>query len=175
MIEQIKQWFLYREFKVIDKSQKSAVSKVNSGNKISILFNGTSEDDRKIIHKFKKVLNPSGQKNIKSLAFIDNTLPLDNVDYDAYNNINLKWYGLPFGPKIDEFIHQHSDIFVVLCERMLPHYEYIIAHANADFIIGPNIDKSEKYFNLIIDTLGKPGLQTLIDKIILNTDKISVK
>lgn len=175
MIEQIKQWFLYREFKVIKKPQTASMPKVNSGHQISILFNGTTEDDRKIIHKLKKILNSSGQKQIKSFAFIDNTLPLDNVDYDAYNHLNIKWYGLPFGPKIDEFIQQHSDIFLVLCERMLPHYEYIIAHANADFIIGPNIDKSEKYFSLIIDTLGKPGLSALIDKIILNTDKISIK
>lgn len=175
MIDSIKRWFFNKDLNSGLSTQKEVKEAVNAANAIGIVFDGTSEDDRKIVHKFKKRLNPNGDKQVNSIAFIQNNLPLDNVDYNAYNQKDLKWYGVPFGDKVEEFINSNFDILIVLCEKMRPHFEFIIAHSKANFIIGPNIDKSKQYFTFIIDSSDSIGLQTLIDRIILSIDNIAIK
>ncbi len=175
MFEEIKEWFFYKKFSPPQKNKSSNLSNINQERSICILFDGTDELDRKSLHKFKKLLNTSGGKNIKSLAFIDNALPLDNVDYAAYNHKNIKWFGAPFGEKVDEFVNYNFDLLIVLCKKMLPHFEYIIAHSTAIFVVGPNLNKSEKYFNLIIDHNGEENLDQLSQLILKGIDKISIK
>lgn len=175
MIDKIKRWFFEKDLNAQHKHKGSIKNGVNAGASIGILFDGTSEADRKSVHKLKKRLNPSGAKQIKSLAFIQNKLPLDNVDYNAYNQKDLKWYGVPFGEKVEEFLQSNFDILIVLCEKMRPHFEFIIAQSKANFIIGPHIDRSEQYFTFIVDNSDSVGIQTLIDKIIISIDKIAVK
>ena len=174
MIEKIKNWLFYKEFDS-GKHVQHTYQHINPASSICILFDGTNEDDRKKVHQLKKSLNTVGNKIIKSLAFIDNSLPLDNIDYAAYNRKNVKWYGIPFGEKVEEFIHFNFDILIVLCKKMLPHYEYIIAHSEARFIVGAAINKAEKYFNLIVDTDEQKEIDELIRSIIKAVDKIAVK
>jgi len=175
MIERIKRWFFDKDLAALHVVKRDVKSGINVAASIGILFDGTLEADRKTIHKFKKLLNPNRAKQIKSLAFIQNNLPLDNVDYNAYNQKDIKWYGVPFGEKVEEFIQNNFDILIVLCEKMRPHFEFIIAQSKATFIIGPNIDKSEQYFTFIVDNSNSVGIQTLIDKIIVSIDKIAIK
>ncbi len=175
MIESIKRWFFNKDLNLGLIAKKQIKDSINEAYTIGIIFDGTSEDDRKTVHKFKKQLNPKGNKEVKSLAFIQNKLPLDNIDYNAYNQKNVKWYGLPFGDKVEGFINSNFDILIVLCERMLPHFEFIIAHSKSNFIIGPNIEKSEQYFTFIIDIKDSIGLQTFIDRVIVSIDKIAIK
>ncbi len=175
MIERIKRWFFEKDLNAQIIAKKNIKNEVNTAAVIGIIFDGTSEDDRKIVHKFKKQLNPSGNKQVKSLAFIQNKLPLDNVDYNAYNQKEVKWYGVPFGEKVEEFIQTNFDILIVLCEKMRPHFEFIIAKSQTTFVIGPNIERSEKYFTFIVDSKESKGLQNLIEKIIVGIEKIAVK
>ena len=177
MIAKIKEWFFYRDFTVKDNMPESIRANINKEQNICILYDGTTETDRKSLHRFKKLLNGNGtgNRNIKSLAFIDNALPLDNVDYAAYNHKNIKWHGVPFGEKVEEFINLPSDILIVLCKNMLPHFEYIVAHSSTDFIVGPFLKKSEKYFNLIVETENMDSLEKLSQSIIKGIDKIAVK
>ena len=175
MLDKIKQWFFYNDFKRVLKDKKPSVPVVNSINSICILFDGSSEDDRKAIHRIKKKLNANEKKTIKSLAFINNNLPLDNVDYAAYNLKSIKWYGIPFGEKVDEFINLNFDVLIVLCQKMLPHFEYIIAHSKSAFIIGPNINKAETYFNFILETDNYSDIQNIMDKLVSNLHKVAIK
>jgi hypothetical protein len=173
MIDAIKNWFFYRDFKPNQKVP--AKEKVNNGNSICILFDGTDEEERKIIYQFKKTLNPTGQKQVKSLAFINNALPLDNVDYAAYNLKNLSWYGKPFGAKLEEFIHLKYDLLIVLCKVMLPHFEYIMAYSEAGFKVGPDLTKCEKYLDLMVGFNEGDSTKVLIQKIVAAIDKIAIK
>ena len=175
MIERIKRWFFEKDLNAQLISKKNIRNGVNAAAVIGILFDGTSEEDRKIVHKFKKQLNPNGNKKVKSLAFIQNKLPLDNIDYDAYNQKDVKWFGVPFGEKVEEFIQTNFDILIVLCEKMRPHFEFIIAKSQETFVIGPNIERSEQYFTFIVDNKESVGLQNLINKIIVGIDKIAIK
>ena len=174
MIDRIKNWLFYREFDTPKHVKHTSVS-INPVSSICILFDGTNEDDRKKVHHLKKTLNLSGKRTIKSLAFIDNNLPLDNIDYSAYNQKNVKWYGIPFGEKVEEFIHLNFDILIVLCKRMLPHYEYIIAHSEAKFIMGAALNKAEKYFNLMVDMGESPDIDDMIRSILKSAEKIAIK
>jgi len=175
MLESIKNWFFYREYRAVSSRRKRNVSGVNPEKTFFILFDGTSEEDRKTVHRFKKMINKDGSREVKSLAFVDNNLPLDNVDYAAYNRKNLKWYGVPFGPKIEEYLGMDFDVLIVLCGSMQPHFEYIIGLTAASFIIGPAIDKAEAYFDLIVDTGGETGLDAMIKKMIAAVDLVCVK
>jgi hypothetical protein len=174
MIDRIKNWLFYREFDTPKHVKHTSVS-INPVSSICILFDGTNEDDRKKVHQLKKTLNLSGKRNIKSLAFIDNSLPLDNIDYAAYNQKNVKWYGIPFGEKVEEFIHFNFDILIVLCKKMLPHYEYIIAHSEAKFIMGTALIKAEKYFNLMVDTGESQDIDDMISSVMKGAEKIAIK
>lgn len=175
MFEKIKEWFFYREFTTKRRKDTSNQISVNFERSICILFDGTDENDRKSVYKFKKLLNNTENKIIKSLAFIDNSLPLDNVDYAAYNHKNIKWTGVPFGEKVDEFVNYNFDLLIVLCKKMLPHFEYIISHSAALFVVGPDLNKSEKYFNLIIENNNDENINQLCQSIIKGIDKISIK
>ncbi|MBK8888670.1 MAG: hypothetical protein IPN46_19980 [Saprospiraceae bacterium] len=35
---------------------------------------------------------------------------------------------------------------------MLPHFEYIVAHAPVQILIDPSIEHAEKYFNITVDS-----------------------
>ncbi|MFZ1749373.1 MAG: hypothetical protein WAU01_04255 [Saprospiraceae bacterium] len=174
MIEQIKRWFFYKEFNKKDGSPDTPGG-VNLQQSIGILFDGTDEENRKIVYKFKDNLNPKGIKEIKSLTFLNNALPLDNVDYAAYNHKTIKWYGTPYGDKIDEFINTKFDILIVLCQHMLPHFEYIIAHSHAQFTVGPLMDHAEKYFDLTVDTQQSNDIQNIIHKIVSAVQLVAIK
>lgn len=175
MIQKIKDWFFYKEFKFYTPTKSHKTNTVNNGNSICILFDGSQEEDRKIVHQFKKNINPSQNKQVKSLAFINNKLPLDNVDYAAYNLKDVKWFGIPFGEKVEEFISYEYDLLIVLCNHMEPHYEYIIANNKSAFKIGPNLDKAQKYLDLIIEINENDDVSAIIKKIIKNIDIISIK
>ena len=172
MLKQIKKYLFYKAFHPSDVKRKFGINKIDS---VCILFDGTEESERKIIHKFKKQINPQGNKTVKSLAFINNRLPLDNIDYDAYNLKDVNWYGIPKSDKIDTFIQYDFDLFIVMCKKMLPHFEYIIAHSNSRFIIGPSITRSTQYFHMTVDTQDNGDTSDLIQKFIKAIETISIK
>jgi hypothetical protein len=175
MLDKIKNIWFYKAFNVKAKTtlQKPIIS--NKGSQILILFNGTHEEDRKTVHRLKKKLISSGASSVKSLAFIDNALPLDNVDYAAYNKKNITWYGKPVGDKVEAFMNAPADMLIVLCAEMLPHYEYIIAHAQAPFIMGPDIAKSTLYFNLTVQYPASNNLEDMVKAIIQAVDVVAIK
>lgn len=175
MFEKIKQWFFYRDFKKNARSQAQEQRGINPLQSICILFDGTSEDERKIVHKFKKSISGDNGREIRSLAFIDNALPLDNIDYNAYNLKNITWTGKPFGEKIEEFINYKFDLMIILTKKMLPHFEYIVAHAQSKFLIGPSIDHAEKYFNITVDSAENETTDDQLKKIIKAINKIAIK
>lgn len=172
MLKLIKKYLFYKAFHTSDVIRKSGINKIDS---VCILFDGTEESERKIIHKFKKQINPQGVKTVKSLAFINNRLPLDNIDYDAYNLKEVNWYGIPKSVKINEFIDSDVDLLIVMCKKMLPHYEYIIAHSKARFIIGPSITRSTQYFHMTVECHENHDTSDLIQKIIKAIETISIK
>lgn len=175
MFDKIKNIWFYKAFNVKAKTRLQKPVLSNKGSQMLILFNGTQEEDRKIVHRLKKKLTASGVSTVKSLAFIDNALPLDNVDYAAYNKKNITWYGMPKGDKVEAFINAPADIMIVLCSEMLPHYEYIIAHAQAPFIMGPDISKSTEYFNLTVQYPASDNLEDMVQAIIQAVDVIAFK
>lgn len=175
MFERIRKWFFYREFNATLHARKRSTGGTNPEKKIAILFDGTSEDDRKTVHRFKKMINKDGSREVKSLAYVDNNLPLDNVDYAAYNRKNLKWYGAPFGNRVEEFISRDEDVLIVLCKEMTLHYEYLIGFSRAAFIIGPAMEKAEKYFDLIIDAGQGIDLDALIRQMVSAVDQVCIK
>lgn len=175
MINKIKDWFFYREMNQTAKKRTSRATGINLAQRINILFDGTDEEDRKTVHKFKKQLNPNQKKTVKSLAFVNNDLPLDNVDYAAYNKKNLKWYGVPFGNKVVEFTACECDLMIVLSKNMLKHFEYIIAHSEAAFIVGPAIEHAEDYFDLIIDFGETGNLEMMIKELVSGIDTVATK
>ena len=175
MFENLKSWMLHKEFAKDARPYGRHSSGTNALQSVCILFDGTDEDERKIVHKFKKKLSPDSKRTVKSLAFINNSLPLDNIDYAAYYLKQIKWFGLPFGEKVEEFLQYNYDILIVLCKKMLPHYEFIIAHSKAQFAIGPSIEKASKYFDITVQMEGNDTTDQLILKIIEAIDKISIK
>lgn len=175
MLDRIKKTLFYRAFRTQTNNNPHKPLLSIKGGSVIILFNGTREEDRKTVHRFKKKLTTSGAASVKSLAYIDNKLPLDNVDYAAYNKKNINWYGVPSGEKVESFIQSPADILVVLCPVMLPHYEYIIAHAQAQFIIGPDIVNSTTYFNLTVQYPASDNLEDMVHAITKAVDVIAEK
>jgi hypothetical protein len=175
MLKKLKSTLFYRAFREkITKSPQIPVISIKGGS-VSVLFNGTREDDRKTVHRLKKKLIAAGASSFKSLAYIDNKLPLENVDYAAYNKRNVNWYGVPSGEEVDAFIQLPANILIVLCPEMLPHFEYIIAHAQARFIIGPDISRSTTYFNLTVQYPRTENLQDMINALIKAVDVVAEK
>lgn len=175
MFENLKSWLLHKKFAKDARPNRGHSTGTNALQTICILYDGTEEAERKIVHTFKKKLSPDVQRTVRSLAFINNSLPLDNIDYAAYNQKCVKWFGLPFGEKVEEFLQYNFDILIVLCKKLLPHYEYIIAHSKAQFVIGPSIDKASKYFDITVQMEVDDTTDHLISKIIESIDKISIK
>jgi hypothetical protein len=100
---------------------------------------------------------------------------LDNIDYDAYNLKDVNWYGIPKSDKIDTFIDYDCDLFIVMCKKMLPHFEYIIAHSKSRFIIGPSLTRSTQYFHMTVDSQDNIDTNDLIQKFIKAIETISIK
>lgn len=172
MWQSIQRWMFDSELKKRGLPVKStARHSVNQALRIGILFDGTDENDRKIIHKFKKQLTASG-KEVRSLAFINNKLPLDNVDYNAYNLRDVNWYGIPTGDKVTQFIEKEFDVLIPVIHRMTLHFEYIIAAAKARLIIGPAVSHAERYFNLISEQNNDDNLENIIQELLSNVSKV---
>jgi hypothetical protein len=173
MIGRIRRWFLMQKIKeVAVPAKKSVRQTLNPALKIAILFDGTSEEDRKTIHKFKKQLSTGGRQ-IVSLAFINNKLPLDNVDYQAYNLRDVNWFGMPSGEKTNAFIQSEFDVILAFIRNMQPHFEYIFATSHSRMIIGPAVKGAEHYFHHITDTRTDTGLEVIISDIIKCVSKVT--
>jgi len=173
MLNHIKRWFFNKNLPKPIRKQKSFG--LNPQKSVAILFNGTSEEDRKAVHAFKKRIKNSGAITVKSLAFINNKLPLDNIDYAAYNLKNVNWYGLPSGEKVEEFMSGPWDIVIFLGDTLENHYEYILKNINASFIIGNAIKDAETFFDLTVDTQNSKDMAKKINTIIKSIDIISIK
>lgn len=174
MLTGIKNWFFYNAFKRTERPKGHDTRGINPLDSICILFDGTVESDVNSVKKFKKLLGGGG-RSIQSFAFINTKDPLDNIDFSAYNIKNINWYGLPSGEKISEFIQCKGDILIVLCKSMLPHFEYIIAHSECKFVIGPSIRQAEKYFDIIVELSDKDQTEQLINNVLTAIDKIAIK
>lgn len=173
MIGRIRRWFLMQKIKeVVVPVKKSVRQTINPALKIAVLFDGTSEEDRKTIHKFKKQLS-TGDRQVVSLAFVNNKLPLDNVDYQAYNLRDVNWFGMPASEKINAFIQSEFDVLLALIRNMEPHFEYIFATSHARLIIGPSVKGAEQYFHHITDTRTDAGLEQIIRDIMNCVGKIT--
>ncbi len=175
MLHRIRKWFFYRAFNLQDKKKVRRHGQVNPMKSVCILFDGTDEAQRKQVHQFKKAINRDGQTEVKSLAFINNRLHLENVDYAAYNLKDINWYGVPSGEKVQTFIQYNYDLMIVLCKKMLPQYEYIIAHSEAQFKVGAAIKRAEHYFDLIVDMPESKDTGALINNIMKAVSLVSVK
>lgn len=175
MLKSLRKWMFYRSFNLADQAKKPANIQVNPMRSVCILFDGSEEEQRKRVHQFKKMMSQEGRSEVKSLAFVNNRLPLDNVDYAAYNLKDINWYGIPSGERVQTFIKYDFDLMIVLCKKMLPHYEYIIAHSGAHFKVGPDITRAEKYFDLIVDLPKSMDTGLLINNIIQAVNLVAVK
>jgi hypothetical protein len=140
---------------------------------VAILFDGTHEEDRKTVHAFKKHIKVSGSPRVKSLAFINNKLPLDNVDYAAYNLKDTLWFGQPTGENVEEFIRGHWDIVIFLGREITPHFEYILKMVNASFIVGISENEPVALFDLTVEVKKEDSLEKRIQTIIRSIDIIS--
>lgn len=175
MFRRLKKWMFYKSFAVNSGDKKKPRIEINEINSICILFEGTDESERKLVHQFKKKLIGKSNKKVDSLAFIKNKLPVDNMDYAAFNLKNINWYGVPSGGKVNQFVNTPCDLLIVLCTKMLPHYEYIIAHSKAKFKIGPALTRAEKYLDLIVDAPLDRGTQVMVSDIIKAVETVAVK
>ncbi|HRO07447.1 MAG TPA: hypothetical protein PK611_02620 [Saprospiraceae bacterium] len=175
MIKGIKKWLFYRSFTVDSRRNVQQTHSVNQLKTVGVLFDGTSESERKLVHQFKKYISQSGRVEVKSLAFVDNRLPLDNVDYAAFNRTDINWYGIPSGDKVSEFIKNNFDLLIILTRKMLPQYEYIIAHSTAKFKVGPSIKRAENYLELIVDLPGDHNTELLQNNILKALNLVALK
>lgn len=173
MLNRIKRWFFIKNLPKSSNSFKG--TGVNPQKRIAILFDGSTEDDRKVVHEFKKRMKNSGASVVKSLAFVNNKLPLDNVDYAAYNLKNVNWYGFPSGQKVEEFIEGQWDVVIFLGDDMAAHFEFILRNVNASFIIGATKADNNNLFHLSIDSSETKNLTQKINTIIKSIDIISIK
>lgn len=152
---------------------KERVAGLNPQQHVAILFDGTNEEDRKTVHAFKKIIKAAGSPRVKSLAFINNKLPLDNVDYSAYNLKNIYWYGQPTGQNVEMFIRGHWDMVIFLGQEMTPHFEYILKMVNASFIVGISEKEPVPLFDLTVEIKKEDSLEKRIQTIIRSIDIIS--
>ncbi len=172
MANNIIRWFY--EKNIPKTPRKRSISGINPQKRIAVLFDGTSEEDRKTVHAFKKQLKQSGATNVSSLAFVNNKLPLDNVDYAAYNLKNVNWYGVPSGQKVEEFLKVPWDLVIFLGDKMNLHFEYLLSYVDASFIIGNYVNGANDLFDLTIDTEKEVNLSQKINSIIKGIELISI-
>lgn len=175
MLKSIRKWLFYKSFAEPKKKTVQKNGVINPLRSICILFDGTDESERKLIHQFKKSISQNGRAEVKSLAFVNNRLPLDNVDYAAYNLKDVNWYGVPSGEKVNAFIKYDNDLMIVLCKKMLPHYEYIVAHTESQFIVGPSITRAENYFDLLVDVPKDNDTKELMKNVLNALNLVAVK
>lgn len=175
MIKGIQKWLFYRSFDVGTKKNTQQIHTVNQLKSVGILFDGTIESERKMVHQFKKYISQSGKIDVKSLAFVNNRLPLDNVDYAAFNRKKINWYGIPSGEKVNDFIKNNFDLLIVLTKKMLPQYEYIIAHSSAKFKVGPAIKRAENYLELIVELPKDNSTESLQHNILKTLNLVAFK
>ena len=64
---------------------------------------------------------------------------------------------------------------IILTKKMLPHFEYIVAHAQSKFLIGPSIEHAEMYFNITVDSAENETTDDQLKKIIKAINKIAIK
>lgn len=175
MVDKIREWMFYREFNQNFRKKDQQKPIINSAQTIAILYERTSDEDQRAVDKLKKSLFADNKRNIISLAFINNKAPLSEEFGLAYNINLLKWNHIPFGKEVDVFLSFKADVLILLLSKMSLHMEYLIAHSNANLIIGPDIAGAEKYFNLIVESKNRFNINSLINSILSMLEKVAIK
>lgn len=172
MIDQIKSWLLAKHFKINKKLPAPTKTTINEAKSILILFEGTLDANQKTIQQFSQKISGDRQRRLHSLAYVD-AKEITPASDDTYGMKDIKWFGLPFGSVIDRVLQQRFDMLIVGQMQIYAHTEYLVAHIDAAFKIGPNNAKLLPYLDLIIDCSQGEELDTFLQKMLTIIHKVA--
>ncbi len=151
LFDKIKAWFFYRFLKKsIDDGQRTKkVFNLMTATSIGIIYDASVPSNSIIVTTFVEKLRVHGKK-VFSLAYMNDTKAESNEIMKLFNKASLNWYKIPRIKEVDEFIKQPMDILIAVHTKESLPLQYIAAHSNAKFRMGPYFEKAKTSYDWMI-------------------------
>lgn len=156
MINTIKNWQLRKAISSHKNyNKRNASIEKNEGKRILLI---STEEYKSTVDRLASTLRNQA-RNVDVLYFSESGV--ESTEGNIYSKKNLKWSGIPSHEHIDLILSRKYDIMYYLKYDIASHDRYMLELVRSRFNIGPNIENSERYMDLIIDQ-STPDLDDLI-------------
>jgi len=126
------------------KPIKRQPTNLQSAQWIGILFDATSEENRKHILGYKKKLEKSGKK-VQLLAFVNSRAKDLDYNFPFFTRREVDWKGVPQSQAIEEFATRSFDLLLLVNPKTSITFEYIVTLTDARLKVGPYTEDTKSY------------------------------
>jgi len=159
--------------KILDTSAKSKrdTQSINPVKSILILFDGSSDKDRKVILKFSDSLKSKGKK-VKLLSYINSKGELLDFGMAVYNNKSINFFDFPKKHILKLLESEKFDFLFNYNIKDHKHLHALACKATAAFKLSLPT-KHPHDFTMIVNTKEKEDLQKIINETTKCLEKVS--
>lgn len=173
--QSLKNWFYNRALKKILKKglqHNSEGIKTNPAQSFLLIFNGSSPSDVDYFRSLHKKFESKGVKP-KMLAYVHSNVDVHDFGMAMYNDIQIKWDGIPKSKLIELVQSRKFDILFNINPEQLPHLHYLSVAASANFKISTLTDLPND-FNLTVKTKANNDLPGIFNQMHSSMEILSV-
>lgn len=166
LFNRLKAWFFYRFLRknIDDENRTKKVYNINTASSFGVIFDATIADNNMLVANFIGKLKASGKK-VYSLAYINDKKTESSELMKFFNKASLNWYKIPRNKEVDEFIKQPMDVLIsVHTKESLP-LQYIAAHSEAKFRMGPYVEKAKNSYDWMIHSESDHSIKTYLNQV----------
>lgn len=152
------------------QQRRRKIHTLKSARSIGILFDATSEKNRKEVLQFAASLEKSGKK-IRLLGFIDGPNPAEQSQFPQFTQKDRHWTGIPKSEALSGFVADSFDVLLCLNPEQVLLLDWAAAAAQAAMKIG-TFTEGPNDFDMLLETPVDKGIRFFMDQLDLYLNKI---
>lgn len=152
------------------QQRRRKIHTLKSARSIGILFDATSETNRKELLQFAAALEKSGKK-IRLLGFINGQNPPEQSLFPQFTQKDRRWTGIPNSEALSAFVADSFDVLLCLNPEQVLLLDWAAAAAQAAMKIG-TFTEHPNDFDMLLETPAEKGIRFFIDQLDLYLNKI---
>jgi hypothetical protein len=168
VLDRLKNWRFRRALRDGMRKKKHPASgqgvNLDTARSVSILFDATQVDERKVVTDFARQLQHKGT-TVRLLGYFTTDIGESTFAFPAFTRQDLNWYGVPKKqPAVDDFLRAETDLLLVLQAQATPLFDYLAALTPAAFKVGP-VSYTTPAYDVMLDVPAKADHRYLIQQI----------
>ena len=151
VFNKIKAWFFYRFLNrnIDDENRTKKIYNIKTATTIGIIYDASLSANIAIVSTYAEKLKNAGKK-VVLLGYKNDKKAESSELMKLFNKASLNWYKVPKDKEVDDFVKQQLDILIAVHSSENLPLQYIAAHSQAKFRMGPYLEKAKNSYDWMI-------------------------